>query len=605
MNDSHTAASADDIRKEYSARQQALEAVAAYSSQRSKWALAACVSCIVILVLPILSRIDVHAHFAAALPIPALAALWQIRIFLRHRRQASDAAHRAAFYERGIDRIDGNWSGKGNAGMDFARDHHLYQDDLDILGTGSLFELLATTRSDAGAERLAAYLLDPVTPTEARARQDAVKELQPAVSSREDIAVLGKYRFQDCSRRRLRTWLNEPVLRAPKAIPALLALLSMLTLSFAVVAVVQLLPWVKLAPLFALSLAGQGAISLAFMLQVRARIEVLRTLSSNVSVLRAGIELVARLKFQSAKLSAIAEGLSARDAGKAMRTLEHLLKAIECREDAILYGFLLWIAAGTQLVLAIERWRARYQKKFERLLDAWAEFEALSALAGYAYEHPGDVFPDLIDERAHFEAREMGHPLLSDRTCVTNDVALDDSMRFYIVSGSNMAGKCTLLRAIGLNAVMAGAGAPVRARRARIAVMSVCASITIGDSLRDGPSKFFAEVERLRNSIAKALRGERVLFLIDEMLAGTNSQDRGIAAGWMLEALIAAGAVGALSTHDLALTEIAQREGLRGANVHMQSRSQDDPLDFDYRLRPGVASQTNGLAIVRMMGLQV
>ena len=271
-----------------------------------------------------------------------------------------------------------------------------------------------------------------------------------------------------------------------------------------------------------------------------------------------------------------------------------MLRAIECREDAVLYRFFLWVAAGSQLILAVERWRARYQVKFEQLLDARGEFEALSALACYAYEHPGDTSPDLIDGSARFEAREMGHPLLSDRTCVTNDIALDDATRFYIVSGSNMAGKSTLLRAIGLNAILAAAGAPVRARQARIIVMTICASIAVRDSLTDGASKFFAEVERLRDSIAKARNGELVLFLVDEMLAGTNSQDRRIAAGWMLEALIAAGAVGALSTHDLALTEIVQREHFRETNIHMQCRSQDDPLDFDYYLRPGIASQTNG-----------
>ena len=384
-------------------------------------------------------------------------------------------------------------------------------------------------------------------------------------------------------------------------------MLSLFSLSFAVVGFMHLCPLPALAPLFALSLAGQGAISLAFRRQVRARIEVLRTLRSDVSVLCAGIELIARMKFKSEKLSAIAESLSARDVGKAIHALDRLLKAIQFREgeDPFLYGFLLWVAAGTQLVLAIERWRARYQETFEQLLDAWGEFEALSALAGYAYEHPANTFPDLIDGSARFEARKMGHPLLSDRTCVTNDVALDDATRFYIVSGSNMAGKSTLLRAIGQNAILAAAGAPVRARQARIAVMTVCASIAVGDSLSDGASKFFAEVERLHHSIAKARMGEPVLFLVDEMLAGTNSQDRRTAAGSMLEALIAAGAIGALSTHDLALTEIAQRDGLRGTNVHMQSRSQDNPLDFDYRLWPGVARQTNGLAIVRMMGLQV
>jgi len=603
MNVSDKVQSTDAVREGYAARHQAFDTAAAFSSRRGAWALAGCAACIVFLVLPFLLGVGVHGPLAAALAILLLAAFWQIRAFLFYRRRAIDAARRADLYERGMDRIDGHWSGKGIAGLDFARDHHFYQDDLDILGTGSLFELLATTRSEAGAERLAAFLLDPVTLAEARARQEAVKELRSAIALREEIDVLGKYRFHNCSRKRLRECLDEAPIRAPKAIPVLLALLSLLSLALAAAGLAQLYLWTWLAPLLGISLAGQGAISLAFMRRVRSRIEVLRTLGSDVSVLRAGIELVERLSFRSAKLGAIVACLSAQDAGKTVRALERLLTVIERREDSIVYAFLAWIAAGTQFVLAVDRWRARHQAKFEHWLDAWAEFEALSALACYAYEHPGDAFPDLIEGGAHFEAREMGHPLLSDRTCVTNDIVLDTSTRFYIVSGSNMAGKSTLLRAIGLNAVLTAAGAPVRSRQARIAVMAVCASIAIGDSLRDGASKFFAEVERLRNSIVKARRGEPVLFLIDEMLAGTNSRDRCIAAGWMLEALNAAGAVGALSTHDLALAKIAQREDLRGANVHMQSRSQNDPLDFDYRLRPGIASQTNGLAIVRMMGL--
>src|SRR6266567_6317742 len=151
--------SAGAVREEYSARQQNLEAVAASSSRRSKRAIATCAACVVVLVLSILLRTDVHTPVAAAFLILLLTALWQIRIFLRHRRWAIDAAHRAAFYERGINRIDGGWPGKGNAGTEFVRDHHPYQGDLDILGKGSLFELLATTRSDAGAERLMALQL--------------------------------------------------------------------------------------------------------------------------------------------------------------------------------------------------------------------------------------------------------------------------------------------------------------------------------------------------------------------------------------------------------------------------------------------------------------
>jgi hypothetical protein len=604
MINSHVVRSIDAVRVEYSERQQSFTTAAESYKRQSIRALVTCGAC-VLLVLLLYLFLGVHSFFSAVLLIPALVALWQISDFPRYRRQAIDANRRARFYERGISRLDDTWAGEGNSGMDFARDNHLYQNDLDILGNGSLFELLATVRSEAGAERLAAYLLDLVTPAEAKARQQAVKELCSHVALREQIEVLGRYQFHDCSRRRLREWLDQAILRPSKAVPIFLAISSLMTIALVLSGAFGFCSWLKLVPMLCLSLASQGTISLLFKREVNKRMESIRTLGPDISLLRDGIELVAPLSFRSEKLASIVECLSARDSDKVVWDLAHLLKLIECSEDSVLYGLLVWVAARTQLILAVERWRDRHQSHLEKVLDAWAEFEALSALAGYAYEHPDDTFPELIGGFAQFEALEIGHPLLPKGICVTNDIALNDSNRFYIVSGSNMSGKSTLLRAIGLNAVLAGAGAPVRAKQARIAVMAVCASIGATDSLRDGASKFLAEVERLRDSVAKAQGGESVLFVVDEMLAGTNSHDRCLVTRYMLETLVEAGAVGALSTHDLALTEIAKREGLGGINVHMQSRNQDDPLDFDYRLRPGIATQTNGIAIAQMIGLQI
>lgn len=171
-------------------------------------------------------------------------------------------------------------------------------------------------------------------------------------------------------------------------------------------------------------------------------------------------------------------------------------------------------------------------------------------------------------------------------------ISLNASTAFYVVSGSNMAGKSTFLRAIGLNSVLASAGAPVRASSARTAVCRVCASIAINDSLQEGKSKFLAEVERLRDSVRATREREPVLFLVDEILSGTNSRDRKIAAESLIGALVAGGAVGALSTHDLALTEIAENPELRGVNIHMQSDNPDQPLAFDFRVRPGISRQT-------------
>jgi DNA mismatch repair ATPase MutS len=197
----------------------------------------------------------------------------------------------------------------------------------------------------------------------------------------------------------------------------------------------------------------------------------------------------------------------------------------------------------------------------------------------------------------------MGHPLIPREQCVGNDVALNELTAFYVVSGSNMAGKSTFLRAIGLNAVLALAGAPVRAHTARISPFHICASISIADSLQEGRSKFMAEVDRLRETICTAKSGAPVLFLIDEILSGTNSRDRRIAAESVMRVLVSGGAVGALSTHDLALTEIAEVAELRGINVHMECEDPDRPLAFDYRVKPGIMRQANALTIVRMMGI--
>jgi DNA mismatch repair ATPase MutS len=238
-------------------------------------------------------------------------------------------------------------------------------------------------------------------------------------------------------------------------------------------------------------------------------------------------------------------------------------------------------------------------------LQAWGEFEALNALAGYGFENPDNTFPEFADGGACFEAREMGHPLLSRTSCVANDVVLHSSAPFYVISGSNMSGKSTMLRAIGLNAVLAFAGAPVRAGYLRLSALSVVASMSIVDSLLNGKSKFLAEVERLRQAIVSALENKSVLFLVDEIFSGTNSRDRRIAAEAVVRTLVKKGAIGALSTHDLALTEIASADGMCGLNVHMGSRDERDPMAFDYRLKSGVTRESNALAIARLAGVPV
>jgi DNA mismatch repair ATPase MutS len=260
---------------------------------------------------------------------------------------------------------------------------------------------------------------------------------------------------------------------------------------------------------------------------------------------------------------------------------------------------------GTQLFLSIEKWKAQHGASLARWLAAWGEFEALVALSGYSYEHPQNSAPNFLEDKAAFEGFGLAHPLLPANVCIRNDLNLNDKTKFYIVSGSNMSGKSTLIRTVGLNAILAYAGAPVCATDLRLSLFSIRPSLAVVDSLRDGKSKFLAEMDRLRQALEATLESRPVLFLIDEILSGTNSGDRRVAAEAIVRTLVERGAVGVLSTHDLAITELAGMEELGGANVHMGSRNSSDPMNFDYVLKPGVTTESNALAIAKLAGVPV
>jgi DNA mismatch repair ATPase MutS len=278
---------------------------------------------------------------------------------------------------------------------------------------------------------------------------------------------------------------------------------------------------------------------------------------------------------------------------------------LESRDHVFLRLFdpvLLWTV---QLAFAVEAWRMKSGPAIRRWLTAVGELEALSALAGYAYEHPADPFPEFIEEAACFDAQSLAHPLLPEDRAVRNDVQIGGELRLIVVSGSNMSGKSTLLRAVGVNAVLAQCGAPVRAAHLRMSPVAVGASIQIVDSLQDGKSRFYTEITRLKQIVDLTREPLPVLFLLDEFLQGTNSHDRRIGAEAIVRGLLRRGAIGFLTTHDLALAEIAEALGKKAMNQHFEDRLENETLLFDYRLRPGVVQRSNALELMRSIGLDV
>jgi DNA mismatch repair ATPase MutS len=257
------------------------------------------------------------------------------------------------------------------------------------------------------------------------------------------------------------------------------------------------------------------------------------------------------------------------------------------------------------MAMLLDRWRQTSGPAFAGWLAALGEIEALCALAAYSYECPDDPFPEITEGGTVFVAEGLGHPLLPRARCVRNDLSLGDGVRVLIVSGSNMAGKSTLLRAAGVNAVLALAGATVRARRLRLSPLAVGATLRVQDSLQAGKSRFYAEVLRVRRLLGMARGEPPLLFLLDELFQGTSSTDRRAGAEAVVRQLAGAGAIGLVTTHDLALTEIAERLGGQAANVHFEDAFADGEITFDYRMRPGVVRHTNGLALLRAVGIEV
>jgi DNA mismatch repair ATPase MutS len=290
-------------------------------------------------------------------------------------------------------------------------------------------------------------------------------------------------------------------------------------------------------------------------------------------------------------------------ASTTLAQLATLVNFVEARRNPLLAPLLVPLMYTVQATLAAERWRQRHGHAVASWLRVLGEIEALTSIAAYSFEHPEDPFPEFLEGPAAFVATGLGHPLIAPATRVRNDVDLAGGVRVLLVSGSNMSGKSTLLRAVGMNAVLAMAGAPVCALGLKLTPLKVGASIRVNDSLHEGASRFYAEITRLRQLMEPSPLP--LLFLLDELLQGTNSRDRRTGAQGVLRALLERGAIGLVSTHDLALADFAgaHRGALR--NVHFEDELKDGRLSFDFKLREGIVTRSNGIELMRAIGLDV
>lgn len=535
------------------------------------------------------------------IPIAAFVAL--VIAHERVVRRQEFAKRGITYYERGLRRLDDKWAGSGSTGEQFSDATHVFAGDLDIFGKGSLFELISTARTAAGERRLADWFLTAAATPDIRERQAAVAEMKNAVQLREDLALLGEDIRAQVHAELLANWgTSQPVpfFRGARGAALFIAFWNLITF------IGFMVHWFGARPFIA-GLGMAAAVAFTIRAWVRQVASAIDTPAHDLEILSLLLERLEQVQFECPLLRRLRAELDIEGLSASLR-IRSLRRRVDCLDSAdhlalrIIGPPLLW---RQQSAMAIEAWRRQTGPHVGRWIAAIAELEAISSLASFAFERPAATFPELVENGPLFEAEALRHPLMSAANCVANDVALSDQTRLLIVSGSNMSGKSTLLRSIGLNSVLAWAGGPVTAALLRISPVAVGASIRIVDSLQDGKSRFYAEITRLRQIVVLTEGRVPVLFLLDELLSGTNSHDRRIGAEAVIRTLVRRGAVGLVTTHDLALTQIQDEFGSQAVNVHFEDHLENGQISFDYKLKPGIVKRSNALELMRAVGLEV
>lgn len=530
------------------------------------------------------------------------------------RRRMRRAEFMAAFNREGIARIERRWPGLRPAPDLAAPRDHDYAADLDLFGPASLLHLIGACGTAPGWRTLRAWLLGPADTETVALRQEAAREMAAALDFRDGLAAEARLLgspdtggARDAAAARFLRWAEgDPWLPTHRWLRIASVLLPAANIAGIALYATGTLP----VPVLAWPLVVS---TLVVTLRWRAIHQVFAEADDGESGVRQYGPLLGHLAaapLRSRHWEALRQriGTGPGAAPDEIATLRRLLDMAETRRSVLFHLPLAVILHWDVHVLAaLERWKARSGSRVRDWLDAVGEAEALASLAVLAADHPDWTMPVLDAEARTVQARGLGHPLIAPGECVRNDIRVGPAGSFLLVTGSNMSGKSTLLRALGLNAVLARAGGPVCARELRMPPLRVMTSIRFEDSLADGVSYFMAGLLRLKRVVDVARSGipsSRTLYLLDEILQGTNSAERRIAARTVLRQLLETGAIGAVTTHDLTLADAGDLTA-RAVAVHFTESVDDgaDGLAFDYRLRPGVATSTNALKLLEMVGL--
>jgi ABC-type multidrug transport system fused ATPase/permease subunit len=549
-----------------------------------------------------LSTLSVTAAIAVLIGSMILFA-WMVIRYGITERQRNHFRHLEEINKLEIRCLDGDFSGFKSGG-EYAERDHPYSYDLDIFGSTSLFQLICRTTSKPASNMLAGYLKQPAQADEIMSRQEALKELAPMTGWRQEFATIG---FQnagaDNDPSALLKWLeSDNIFQNRKREKAVIWLLSVLALA-SIALVIAGFPAALLAPVFTVNF-------IFYFTRFRKITKLHEQVSRSSDLLRtysSAIGMIEKEAFRAGKLKMLQGWFKGEcDASVQVRILSRLVNRLDSRLNVLVSIPLnLLFFTDIRFCLALEEWKGQHAARIPGWFAAMAEFEVLSSLANMTYNNPSWVFPEIVPDFFIFRAVNMGHPLIPEKKRINNDFASSGHGKTILITGSNMSGKSTFLRTCGINTVLALAGAPVCASSFSMSHVRIHSSMRITDSLEENISSFYAELRRLRSVITEAEKDPRVFLLLDEILRGTNSDDRFAGSVALIKQLMGYGTVAMVATHDLRLAGLSKDIPGKIDNYHFDVKISGEELFFDYKLTPGVCSSFNASLLMKKMGINV
>lgn len=491
-------------------------------------------------------------------------------------------------------------------GEEFKPEHHDYANDLDIFGRASLYQYINRCTSEQGRNLFATWLLNPSSTKTISERQEAIKELSHQLEWRQQLQSYGiAHALAIDTENKIKNWIKEPTKFIDKPLWKLLRFIFP-AISFTILGlhIFGVLSSSAFYPLIVLMLA----ISLGISRMTTPEYAKLNKTAPQLETLAFSVAWIEKGTFKSKLLVELQNNYINKTirASQTIKTLKSILDRTDIRLNPLVFiplnTFAFW---DLQQVLILEKWKKENKQHIGDWFHSLAEIESLSSMGNLSFNHPGWAFPTISEKNGTLTAESLGHPLIPEEKLVTNSFSTEESEGLNLITGSNMAGKSTFLRSVGVNIVLAMMGSAVYAKSFTVSNMKAISSMRVSDNLEENTSTFYAELKKLKEVIEAVYKNEKVFLLLDEILRGTNSADRHTGSKALIKQLIHHNAVGLIATHDLELAKLATDFPGKLHNYHFDVQVAGDELYFDYKLKRGVCTSMNASLLMKKIGIEL